>query len=76
MSYYKTPQFMTVPQLSRLTGLSPRQTREAIYQSLAAGEQITAIRPNSAKGYGHPRYKVSDLMRAWNYEHPLAMVEQ
>lgn len=38
MSYYKTPQYMTAAQLSRLTGLSPRQTREAIYLSLADGE--------------------------------------
>jgi hypothetical protein len=75
MSYYKTPQYMTAAQLSRLTGLSPRQTREAIYLSLADGEQIGVIRPKSAKGYGHPRYKVSDLMRAWRYDHPLAVAD-
>lgn len=75
MSYYKTPQYMTVAQVSRYTGLSKQQTREAIYQTLSAGGYIEVIRPKSAKGYGHPRYKVSDLMRAWKFDHPLAVSE-
>lgn len=75
MSYYKNPQFMSRKQLGEYFGMSRTQITEAIYQSLADGESISVIRPNSAKGKGHPRYKVSDILRAWKYEHPLALPE-
>lgn len=38
MSYYnKMPQFMRVPEIAKLVGMSNKQVREAIYCSLAEG---------------------------------------
>ena len=70
------PQFMRVPEIAKLVGMSNKQVREAIYCSLAEGQIISVIRPKSAKGYGHPRYKVADVLRAWRYDHPLAVADK
>ena len=72
---YIMPQYMGVSDLATLVGMSKQQVREAIYCSLAEGQIIGCIRPKSAKGLGHPRYKVADILRAWKYEHPLAVAE-
>lgn len=66
------PQYATVTEIARLISMSPKQCREAIYQSLTEGKTISIIRPLSAKGKGHARYKIADVLRAWKFEHPLA----
>lgn len=65
---------MTATEIARLINMSPKQCRDAIYQTLLDGEAISVIRPNTPKGKGHPRYRVADLLRAWKFDHPLAAV--
>lgn len=69
------PMYMGIADLAELVGMSKQQVREGIYYSLADGQVIECLRLKSAKGYGHPRYKVADVLRAWKYEHPLAVAE-
>lgn len=67
------PKFMNRVQLASYFGMSVRGVEEGIRQAIIGGHQIKVIRPASAKGYGHPRYKVADIERAWSYEHPLSL---
>lgn len=69
----ETPTFMNRVQLAAYFGMSVRGVEEGIRQSLINGYKIKTIRPPSAKGQGHPRYKVADVERAWNYNHPLSV---
>lgn len=67
------PKFMNRVQLASYFGMSVRGVEEGIRQAIQNGHEITVIRPASARGHGHPRYKVADILKAWRYSHPLAM---
>lgn len=67
-----TSSYMNKAQLAKHFGMSKRCVEEGLELSLLSGAKISIIRPPSPKGKGHPRYKVSDVEKAWMYESPLS----